>query len=221
MQTRREILMSPEVAVAIDEGRRGTVIKKLTRLAYAREVVAFLKDMMVLGEDAMPVSSKSPEITSAMAAIALPEAPAESDTSMDRVTASPLSKVASTLAWRRKEPPTDARIENPVWTALVEASDMRNVYPGTALIAADAQDMPPRESTLVGYHQDEDATSDGLCPVQGSQKAINDFLNNGQFAVHVHSCALKDLATQYMDANVALLNSRDGVSLAAYPGRRA
>ncbi|KAI8587555.1 hypothetical protein BDZ88DRAFT_453946 [Geranomyces variabilis] len=53
MQTRREILMSPEVAVAIDEGRRGTVIKKLTRLAYAREVVAFLKDMMVLGEDAM------------------------------------------------------------------------------------------------------------------------------------------------------------------------
>ncbi|KAI8588989.1 hypothetical protein BDZ88DRAFT_452600 [Geranomyces variabilis] len=43
MQSRRGILMSPEVAVSNDEGRRGTVIKKLTRLAYAREVVAFFE----------------------------------------------------------------------------------------------------------------------------------------------------------------------------------
>ncbi|KAJ3171068.1 hypothetical protein HDU88_008102 [Geranomyces variabilis] len=119
MQTRREILMSPEVAVAIDEGRRGTVIKKLTRLAYAREVVAFLKDKrdeaMKHGLLGAREQQEADEITSAMAAIALPEAPTESDTPMDRVTTStPLSNVASTLAWRRKEPPTDARIENPV-----------------------------------------------------------------------------------------------------------
>ncbi|KAJ3168356.1 hypothetical protein HDU87_001193 [Geranomyces variabilis] len=210
MQARREILMSPEVAVENDEGRRGTVIKKLTRLAYAREIVAFLhvkRDVAInLGLSGAREQQEADEITSAIAAIELPEAPApeapaESDTSTS------LSMVASTLSWRRKEPRTDAHVGNPLWTALFEASDTGNVYPGTALIAALAQDMPPRENTLVGFHHGEDATSDGLCPVQGCQKAIKDFLNNGQFAAHVHSCALKDLATQYMDANVALLTA--------------